>query len=157
MRIRIIFTGKTQSAEIKHVTYKYFDRLRKYISIEIIEIPDEKNRGKISVKELKKKESKSILKKISDNEKLVILDENGKNFNSTEFATFINTKLMGGIKVLTFIVGGAWGFDDTLYNRADYKLSLSKMTFSHQIVRVLFAEQLYRAFTIIRNEPYHND
>lgn len=156
MRIKIVFTGKTQNTNIKSIVDDYILRINRYAKCSVIEIPDVKNRGKISINELRKAESEKILSKISEKDEIILLDEKGKNFNSVEFADFINKYNMRANIQPVFIVGGAWGFDDKLIKKAKLKISLSKMTFSHQIVRVLFAEQLYRAFTIIRNEPYHN-
>jgi len=116
-----------------------------------------KNSNKLSPEELKKKEGEMILSKIENGDVLILLDENGKNFSSREFSKVIEQQMVNATKHLFFLIGGAFGFSDEVYQRANQKISLSKMTFSHQLVRLVFAEQLYRAFTIIKGEKYHHD
>ena len=119
-------------------------------------IPDFKNRSKLTQSLRKQKEGELILEIIKENDYLVLLDEDGKQMNSLFFSNFINERRMGSQKRLIFLIGGPYGFSGSVYERANEKISLSKMTFSHQIIRLLFLEQLYRANTILRNEPYHN-
>ena len=134
----------------------YFTRLKFYTKLEEFLIDDVKKAGNLSAQQLKTLEGKKILAKISRQDFLVLLDEKGKAFNSVEFANWIEQKQVQGTSNLVFVVGGAFGFSDEVYQRANLQLQLSKMTFSHQIIRAIFAEQLYRAFTIIKGDPYHN-
>jgi len=157
MKITLIFTGKTTKKYIIEGTSEYEKRIKRYTNFKIVVIPEYKASKKTPIKVIKEKEGEILLKKISNSDFLVLLDEGGKLFNSKEFAGFIENKTITGVKNIVFVVGGAYGFSETIYKRANFKLSLSKMTFSHQPVRILFAEQLYRAFTIIKGEPYHNE
>jgi len=156
MKIRLILVGKTHQSFVKEGFEIYRKRVENYLPFEEIVIPTIKNTKHFSPEEFKKKEGELILKKIESGDYNILLDENGKSFSSVSFATFIQKKMNMGLKVVNFIVGGAYGFSPEVYQIASEKISLSKMTFSHQIIRVIFMEQLYRAFTIIKNEPYHN-
>ncbi len=156
MNIRLIFTGKTGEKYIEHGTDMYVKRLSRYIKFQISETADLKKTSSLPEAEIKKKEGEKILALIKSGDYVVLLDERGKSMNSPEFAAYLNEKMCSGLKNLVFVIGGAYGFDETVYNRADSMLSLSKMTFSHQMVRLFFTEQCYRAFTILNNEPYHH-
>jgi len=157
MKISLLSTGKTSSDYLDTGISEYEKRIKRYINFEIKTIKDFKASKSMPSKTVKIKEGEQILKNISSSDFLVLLDEGGKMFTSREYAKYINNKTVTGIKHLIFLVGGAYGFSDDVYKRANDKISLSKMTFSHQPIRLLFAEQLYRAFTIIKGEPYHND
>lgn len=136
---------------------EFFNRLKHYSDFEMQVITPPKNSAKMEVAELKNKEAENILVKVQPSDFVVLLDEKGNTFSSVEFAAFLQKRMNTGIKNLVFVVGGAFGFSEKMHERADSKLSLSKMTFSHQLIRLIFAEQLYRAFTILRNEKYHNE
>ena len=135
----------------------YIKRLTHYINFELVVLPDVKNAKNMSVSELKDKEAELILKHSAKADKVVLLDEKGKEFSSVEFSKYIEKQMNASLKTLAFVVGGAFGFSEKVYSQAGEKLSISKMTFSHQMIRLLFVEQLYRAFTIIKGEPYHNE
>jgi len=157
MKLSLFFTGKTSFKYVETGIAEYEKRIKRYIDFEIKIIKDFKASKSMPAKTVKIKEGEQILKHLNKTDFLILLDEKGKMFTSREFAKFIDNKIFTGTKHLVFLIGGAYGFSDEIYNRANAKLSLSKMTFSHQPIRVLFAEQLYRAFTIIKGEPYHND
>lgn len=157
MKIALLVIGKTNKSFLIDGENEYQKRLRKYIQFEKIEIPDLKNAKKLSEAEIKKEEGKLILSKIQPNGLVVLLDDKGKSFASIEFAEWIQDTLNRGYKHVTFVVGGAYGFSDEVYAAAHQRMSLSKMTFSHQMIRLLFTEQVYRAFTILNNEPYHHE
>lgn len=135
----------------------YSSRIRKYAGFEIITIPDIRNTKNMPGVELKNREGDKILEAINKEDFVVLLDERGKEFRTVEFAGWLEKKMASSVKRVIFVIGGAWGFSDDVYSRADMKMSLSKMTFPHQLVRLLFAEQLYRAFTVTRGEPYHHE
>jgi 23S rRNA (pseudouridine1915-N3)-methyltransferase len=156
MKVKFLIIGKTAFDYLKVGEEVYQDRLKHYCSFERIEVQDVKNPKNLSKEEIKRKEASSILAKLSPNDFLVLLDENGKVFSSNEFAIWI-AKRQSLPQNIVFLIGGAYGFDGSLYERMNMKLALSKMTFSHQMVRVIFLEQLYRAFTIIKGEPYHHE
>ncbi|MBI1305788.1 MAG: 23S rRNA (pseudouridine(1915)-N(3))-methyltransferase RlmH [Bacteroidetes bacterium] len=156
MGIKILCLGETNQSFVLNGIDEFRKRLRKYGNIEWKELAEIKSRQFRNTEELKKLEADQILKNINERDFLILLDEKGRSFNSREFAEQLNAWITSNSNVV-FVVGGAFGFSDQLYNRANEKLSLSNLTFSHQLVRVLFAEQLYRAFTILRGEPYHND
>jgi 23S rRNA (pseudouridine1915-N3)-methyltransferase len=156
MKIKLLVVGKTAFDYLKVGEDIYQDRLKHYCSFERIEVQDIKNPKNFSKEEIKRKEAISILSKLSPNDFLVLLDENGKEFSSVELAHWIEKRNLLAQNIV-FIIGGAFGFDGSLYERMNMKLALSKMTFSHQMVRVIFLEQLYRAFTIIKGEPYHHE
>ena len=157
MKIRLIVIGKTNAAYLKTGESDYEDRLKHYCKFEELLIPPIKYGGKLPNKDLKIKEGKLILKSINSMDQVVLLDEEGKSFSSVDFSNFLNQKLLYDSKKLVFVVGGAFGFSEEVYKRANSKLSLSKMTFSHQMIRLIFKEQLYRAFTILKGEKYHHD
>tara|TARA_B100000963_G_scaffold348802_1_gene356940 strand:- start:211 stop:681 length:471 start_codon:yes stop_codon:yes gene_type:complete len=156
MKFKLLVVGKTSDKEIQMKILDFSKRLKKYINFEIIVVPSSKNKSSDNITTLRK-EGISILKKIKKNEILILLDEKGTNYSSLEFAKFIENKLLQKVKDVVFIIGGAYGFDKEVYRKSQYVLSLSKMTFSHQMVRLFFTEQVYRAFTIINNHPYHNE
>ncbi len=156
MRIKLICVGKTSFDFINQGNALYIKRLQRMAQFEMISIADIKNTKKMPTDEIKSKEAEALMKIIKPEDKLCLLDESGKSYSSVEFAKFINKNTLASVKELVFVIGGAYGFDKTMYERANYKISLSLMTFSHQIIRVIFLEQLYRAFTIIKGTPYHN-
>ncbi len=156
MKITLILNGKTEDDYIVNGFAIYEQRLRHYLPFETIVIPALKNTKALSIEQQKQKEGELILKNIQSSDKLLLLDENGKEYNSVNFSEFIQQQMNSGIKNLVFVIGGPYGFSDEIYKRANGKISLSKMTFSHQMVRLFFAEQLYRAMTILKNEPYHH-
>lgn len=156
MKIKFICIGKTGKDFLIAGENEYLARLKYYLSVERIEIPDLKNQSKMSFEQIKEAEGKEILSKTNSGDHIILLDENGKQFGSEEFAELLQGKMNTGIKTLVFVVGGAFGFSQAVYERANSKISLSKMTFSHQMIRMIFFEQLYRAMTILKNEPYHH-
>jgi len=157
MKIKLVVVGKTDDKYIAEGIKKYFNRLKHYITFEYSELPDIKNSKNLSQEQQKKLEGEMLLKQLQAGDFVVLLDEKGKTFTSREFASYIEKKMVSGTKRVVFIVGGPYGFSDEIYAKANDKISLSKMTFSHQLVRLIFFEQIYRAMTIIRNEPYHHD
>lgn len=157
MKVSLLYVGKTNQKFVKEGFEMFAKRLQHYTRFQEIIIEDIKNAGKMPREELKKQEGEKLLAKVSNTDFLILLDEKGKQFTSVQFASWIEQLMVQGKTHLIFAVGGAFGFSEAVYKRADAKLRLSDMTFSHQIIRVIFAEQLYRAFTIINNEPYHND
>jgi len=156
MKIKLIVIGKTDSLQLKDLTDDYLNRLKHYISFEMEVIPDIKKTKNLSEVNQKKMEGEEILKRMNPGDELILLDENGKSFTSEGFSGLLQKKMNSGLKNLIFVIGGPYGFSDEVYARASSKLSLSKMTFSHQMIRLFFVEQVYRAFTILRNEPYHH-
>ncbi|MBF0695481.1 MAG: 23S rRNA (pseudouridine(1915)-N(3))-methyltransferase RlmH [Flavobacterium sp.] len=156
MTIKLIAIGKTDSKPLQILIDDYTKRLSFYIKFELIVIPDIKNAKNMSESQQKEKEGELILTKTGISDQLILLDENGKSFSSIGFADEIQKKMNSGIKNLIFVIGGPYGFPPSVYERANGKISLSQMTFSHQMVRLFFIEQLYRGFTILRNEPYHH-
>lgn len=157
MRITLLTVGKTDIKWVAEGLEVYASRLRHYISFEIKEIPELKNVSSLSREQIKTAEGKLILKNLRDSDELVLLDERGKELRSIEFASMLERRMTTDSRDLVFAIGGAYGFSPEVYQRANSKISLSKMTFSHQMVRTIFAEQLYRAFTIIRGESYHHE
>jgi len=157
MNINLIVVGKTTDKVVILGIEKYLKRMKRYLKFQIDTIPYTKNTKNMSESEIKLKEGESILNKISSTDFVVLLDEKGKEYSSVGFSSFISKKMVQGTKRLVFIIGGAYGFSDAVYKKAHAKISLSQMTFSHQIIRLIFMEQLYRAFTIINNEPYHHE
>ncbi|MGN6638840.1 MAG: 23S rRNA (pseudouridine(1915)-N(3))-methyltransferase RlmH [Mucilaginibacter sp.] len=156
MKITLLIIGKTEDAYLREGIDKYFKRLKHYTKIEIAEIPELKNTKALTPEQQKAREAELILKKLTVTDHVILLDEKGAEFTSPQFATWIDKKALGSVSNLVFIVGGPYGFDQSVYQRANDKISLSRMTFSHQMVRLFFVEQLYRAFTIIKGEPYHH-
>jgi 23S rRNA (pseudouridine1915-N3)-methyltransferase len=157
MNIKLIVIGKTNQSYLVEAEQEYLKRLKRYVNFDKIEIPDLKNAKKLSEIEIKQEEGKLILKKISPGGLVVLLDDKGKSFTSMQFAHFLQDKMNLSYKQLTFVIGGAYGFSDEVYQLADQQLSLSKMTLSHQMIRIFFIEQVYRGFTILKNEPYHHE
>lgn len=157
MKIKVLLIGKTDDKNLQLLIDKYQKRLGHYIRFEIEIIPDLKNAKNLSEKEQKEKEGVLLLKKVGASDQLWLLDEKGREFRSLEFSKFIQTKMNAGIKQFIMVIGGPYGFSDEVYSRAMGKLSLSKMTFSHQMIRLFLVEQIYRAFTILKNEPYHHE
>tara|TARA_R100001369_G_scaffold90875_2_gene130681 strand:- start:9 stop:482 length:474 start_codon:yes stop_codon:yes gene_type:complete len=156
MKITLLAIGKTDDKNLQTLTAAYSKRLKHYVSFSFEIIPDIKNSKNLSEKLQKQAEGQEILKRLQPSDNLILLDENGKQFSSVGFSQFLQKKMNSGLKNLVFVIGGPYGFSDEIYERANGKISLSKMTFSHQMVRVFFVEQLYRGFTILRNEPYHH-
>ena len=156
MKIVLVVVGKTNEKYLIEGISDYQKRLKHYINFEIVEILNIKNAKNFSEKQLIKKEGEMILKQINTSDYLVLLDDQGNDFSSPSFAEKLQQWMISGKKRLVFVVGGAYGFSQEVYNRGNEKLSLSKMTFSHQMVRLFFVEQLYRAYTILNNEPYHH-
>jgi 23S rRNA (pseudouridine1915-N3)-methyltransferase len=157
MKIALLQTGKTTEKHIVEGLNLYSTRIMKYCGFEIITIPDLKNTRNISVGEQKIKEGKRIMQACGKDDYVVLLDERGRELMTKEFAEWIRKLSMVSDKRLVFVIGGPWGFSDEVYDLADLRLSLSKMTFPHQLVRLLFAEQLYRVMTILKGEPYHHN
>jgi len=157
MKITLILVGKTTDKPIEAGMDKYSKRIQRYLPFQMVIIPALKNAKKMSELEIKLKEGDSILSKLSSTDYVILLDEKGKEYTSKLFSSFIKKKMIHGMKSLIFVIGGAYGFSDAVYSRAQTKLALSQMTFSHQIIRLIFLEQLYRSFTIINNEPYHHE
>lgn len=157
MKLKIIAIGKTHKSFLIEGEQEYLKRLKKYIPVEKIEIPDLKNAKKLTQDQIKEKEGELLLQKVDQNGLVVLLDENGQMYGSVKFSNWMQDKMNRGYKHIYFLIGGAYGFSDAVYQRANEKISLSKMTFSHQMIRMLFTEQLYRAFTILNNEPYHHE
>lgn len=157
MNIELIVVGKTDMKEVEALVTMYTKRLNHYVRFAITTIADVRNTKKLSEAEQKRLEGEAILKLITDSDHLMLLDEHGAEYRSIEFADMLQRRMLSGTKRLVFVIGGPYGFSDAVYQRSNSKLSLSKMTFSHQIVRAIFTEQLYRAFTILKNEPYHHE
>ncbi len=157
MKISLLTVGKTDSGWVREGLETYASRLRRYIPFSVIEIPDLKNAASLSKEQVKEKEGESILGNTGPRDSVILLDERGKEYTSIEFAKEIERMMVSGGKNIVFVTGGAFGFSDAVYARCDGKVSLSKMTFTHQMVRAVFTEQLYRAFTIIKGEPYHHE
>ena len=157
MDVKLVTVGKTDVKWVKEGLDLYVSRLRHYVPFSLVEIPQLKNVSAFSQEQIKEKEGELILKQVTPGDSVILLDEHGKEFRSVEWAEWIRQRLARGGKGLVFVVGGAYGFSQAVYDRAEGKVSLSKMTFSHQMARTIFAEQLYRAFTIIKGEPYHHE
>lgn len=156
MRITLIAVGKTEDKYLIEGIEKYLSRLKHYINFSILIIPDIKNTKNLSEAQQKSKEAEFISKQINSSDVVVLLDEKGKKHSSISFAEYLNKQMIGSVQNLVFVIGGPYGFDETIYKRSNTSISLSDMTFSHQMVRLFFVEQLYRAFTILKNEPYHH-
>ena len=157
MKIKLIVVGKTSTRFLNDGEKEYEKRLKHYSCFEQLVINNIKNGNKFSTNDLKNKEGDLILAKLDKNDLVILLDEKGKVYSSKEFAEFIQNKTINSVKKLVFVVGGAFGFSDKVYQRANYKISLSKMTFSHLMIRLIFKEQLYRAYTILKGERYHHE
>lgn len=156
MRITLLTIGKTDEKFMKEGIDKYLKRLKHYISFSVVELPELKNTKSLSEEQQKSKEAEMVFKQISATDHLVLLDEHGDTLSSVEFSEFINKRALRSVQHVVFVIGGPYGFDASVYNRANGKIALSEMTFSHQMVRLFFVEQLYRALTIIKGEPYHH-
>jgi len=157
MKIKLIAIGKTDDKNLIRLIDDYQKRLQHYIKFELEIIPDLKYVKNLSQNQQKEKEGELILKKIASTDQLILLDEKGYEFRSIEFSRFLQKKMNSGIKQLVFVIGGPYGFSEAVYQNAQGKVSLSKMTFSHQMIRLFMIEQLYRGFTILKNEPYHHE
>ena len=157
MKINLLCIGKTDDKEIKNLINYYLTRLPRHWNFEITEIPDVKNARNLTPDLLKKEEAKLFLNIIENTDLVVLLDEKGKQFTSREFAQKLDSYQNNSIKKICFLVGGAYGFSEEMYQRANEKISISKMTFTHQMVRLFFVEQIYRADQILQGKPYHND
>ena len=157
MKILVLAIGKTDEQWVQDALLKYSKRLQYYLPFEFEVITDLKNTKNLSEAQQKEREGALILKKLSPTDKVILLDEKGKEYRSVEFAKHLQQQMNSGVKRLIFIIGGPYGFSPELYAKAQGKLALSKMTFSHQMIRPYFVEQLYRAITILKNEPYHHE
>ncbi|NOU61159.1 23S rRNA (pseudouridine(1915)-N(3))-methyltransferase RlmH [Marinifilum caeruleilacunae] len=156
MKATLLVIGKTDKDFVKKGIDEYQKRLVHYLPFEFKIIPDIKNTKNLSENQQKQKEGDLILDKLKPTDTLILLDENGKEFSSVGFSKFMEQKMISGTRNLVFVIGGPYGFSDDVYKKAQGKVSLSKMTFSHQMIRMIFTEQLYRAMTIIKGEPYHH-
>ncbi|MDR2928836.1 MAG: 23S rRNA (pseudouridine(1915)-N(3))-methyltransferase RlmH [Cytophagaceae bacterium] len=157
MKTNLVIVNRTDDGWLSAGVNEYLARIGRYIPFSTTLIDDIKKAKSFSESQIKEKEGDAILKKIAVSDAVVLMDERGTRFSSRGFAQFMEKQMGSGIKNLFFVIGGAYGFSDEMYRRANYKISLSDMTFPHQMVRLIFAEQLYRALTIINNEPYHHD
>jgi 23S rRNA (pseudouridine1915-N3)-methyltransferase len=157
MKISLIAVGKTEDKYLIEGIEKYLNRLKHYIGFNLHIIPELKNTKNLTEAQQKSKEAELILKQLNNSDVLVLLDEKGKKYTSVQFSQYINKQMIGSVQNLVFVIGGPYGFDESIYKRANSSVSLSEMTFSHQMVRLFFVEQLYRAFTILKNEPYHHE
>lgn len=157
MKIKILAVGKTDDKNLEELFEKYRKRLSHYIKLNVEIIPDIKNSRSLSETEQKRIEGEAILKKVQATDQVMLLDEKGREYRSVELAYDLQKKMNAGVRNLVLVIGGPYGFSEPVYRRANGKLSLSKLTFSHQMIRLFLVEQLYRAFTILRNEPYHHE
>jgi len=157
VKILLLTIGNTDKKFMKEGIDDYVKRLTFYIPFEMKVIPDIKNRSSLSLDLQKEKEGQLILNQISLGDYVILLDEHGLEFSSVEFSKWIEKKMIAGMRQIVFVIGGPYGFSNTVYQRSDVKISMSKLTFSHQMVRLIFVEQVYRAMTIIKNEPYHHE
>ena len=157
MKIKLLAIGKTDDKNLLQLIDVYQKRLQHYIKFELEIIPDIKNVKNLSEVQQKEKEGELILKKLQNTDQLVLLDDKGKDFTSIEFSKYLQKKMNAGIKQLVLVIGGPYGFSDAVYKKSQGKISLSKMTFSHQMIRLFIVEQIYRGFTILKNEPYHHE
>jgi 23S rRNA (pseudouridine1915-N3)-methyltransferase len=157
MKIALLQNGKTTDKHVAEIVDLYTNRIKKYNAFEIVTLPELKNTKNMPVQEQKTKEAVRIFQSITEDDYVILLDERGKELKTIEFSGIFEKMFFLPKKRIVFIIGGPWGFSESVYARADFKLSLSKMTFPHQLVRLLFLEQLYRIFTIIKGEPYHHE
>ncbi|MFY7671517.1 23S rRNA (pseudouridine(1915)-N(3))-methyltransferase RlmH [Tenacibaculum sp. MEBiC06402] len=157
MKIKLLAVGKTDDKNLNQLIELYQNRLKHYVKFDLEIIPDLKNAKNLSEAQQKEKEGDLILSKLQNTDQLILLDDKGKQYTSIEFSNFLQKKMNSGIKQLVLVIGGPYGFSDAVYKKANGKLSLSKMTFSHQMIRLFIVEQIYRGFTILRNEPYHHE
>lgn len=157
MKIKLLVIGKTDDKNLIQLIEKYQKRLQHYIGFQLEVIPDLKKTKNLSPQQQKEKEGELILSKLKNTDQLILLDEKGKEYRSINFASFLQKKMNSGAKELVLVVGGPYGFSENVYKKSTEKIALSKMTFSHQMIRLFLMEQLYRGFTILRNEPYHHE
>lgn len=157
MKIKLLAVGKTDDKNLIQLINIYQKRLKHYVKFDIEIIPDIKNVKNLSEAQQKEKEGELILSKLQNTDQLILLDDKGKHYTSIEFSNFLQKKMNSGIKQLVLVIGGPYGFSDVVYKKANGKLSLSKMTFSHQMIRLFIIEQIYRGYTILKNEPYHHE
>ena len=157
MKITLLTVGKTDKDWVRQGMDIYVSRLKHYIPFSVVEIPELKNVSALTKDQIKTREGELILRQINPTDDLILLDERGKEYTSVELAKVIQDKISYAGKDMTYVIGGAYGFSDAVYQRANSKISLSRMTFSHQMVRAIFVEQIYRAFTIMKGEPYHHE
>ena len=157
MRIKLIVIGKTQTGLLSEAVAIYEKRLKHYVNFEITVVPDIKNQAKLSESQIREKEGAAIISALKPGDDVVLLDSRGKMFTSTEFSDYLSKKTNASIQNLVFVTGGAYGLSDEVKNKAPVSLSLSPMTFTRQMVRLIFVEQLYRAFTILKGESYHHE
>ena len=157
MKVALILVGKTVNKHFVELIDEYAGRVKHYIGFDMVTIPELKNTKNLSVEQQKQQEGTLILKQLQAGDCVVLLDEHGKEFRSVEFAKYMEQKMQTVSKRLVFVIGGAYGFSPDVYAQANEKLSLSKMTFSHQMIRMIFVEQLYRVMTIMKGEPYHHE
>jgi len=157
MTIELLVVGKTDSREVESIVAEYSRRINRYCRFSTTVLPDLRNTKSLTEAQQRTAEGEAILRQLQTGDFAVLMDERGEEFRSVEFAAWLQKRMNSGIRRLVMIIGGPYGFSDAVYSRADARVSLSKMTFSHQIVRAIFAEQIYRAFTILGNEPYHHE
>lgn len=157
MKITLLTVGKTDKDWVRQGMDIYMSRLKHYITFNVVEIPELKNVSALTKDQIKTREGELILKSLRPTDDVILMDERGKQYSSVEFAKILQDKISYIGKDIVFVIGGAYGFSQAVYERADSKISLSRMTFSHQMVRAIFVEQIYRAFTIMRGEPYHHE
>jgi 23S rRNA (pseudouridine1915-N3)-methyltransferase len=156
MQIKVIAVGKTDNKNLAQLVEDYIKRLVHYVRFTFVTIPDIKNTKHLSPDQQKTQEGRLILSKLTPHDRLILLDENGSSLDSIEFSKFLQKQMNSGLKQLVFVIGGPYGFSNEVYEKATTKISLSKMTFSHQMIRLFIVEQLYRGFSILKNEPYHH-
>lgn len=157
MKITLLVVGKTEDKYLIEGIEKYLNRLKHYIGFNLLVIPEVKNTKNLSEAQQKSKEAELIHKQISNPDTVILMDEKGKKYTSVAFSKYLNNQMIGSVQHLVFVIGGPYGFDESIYKRANGSMSLSDMTFSHQMVRLFFVEQLYRAFSILKGEPYHHE
>lgn len=157
MKVLLLMIGKTNQENLQQLIQDYMSRIQHYMNFESIIIPELKNIKNLSIAEQKEKEADLILKQIEIQDDIILLDENGKQYSSTAFSGYLEKKMSSSIKRTVFVIGGPFGFSKRIYDRANGMISMSPMTFSHQMIRLIFVEQLYRAMTIIRGENYHHE
>ena len=157
MRIKLLAIGKTDNKHLVQLIAEYEKRLKHYVKFSLEVIPDLKNAKNLSESQQKNKEGDLILSKLQPTDHLVLLDDKGNSYSSVEFSAYLQKKMNSGLKQLVLVIGGPYGFSEEIYQKAKGKISLSKMTFSHQMIRLFVVEQIYRGFTILKNEPYHHE
>lgn len=157
MKITLLVIGKTDTSYLREGIELYMKRLKHYVQFEMLVIPDIKQSKNLTEELQKNREGEQILAKLASGRELHLFDEKGKSYSSVEFAGFLQQKMLGSVKELIFVIGGPYGFSEEVYQKSSSKISLSKLTFSHQMVRLLCVEQIYRAFTILKGEPYHHE